>query len=207
MDKYFAWFGLPGSLVLTTLLSITAIALAICFRTKDRKIAAFAMVCCSMGDIVLAGYFGLDELLGTGGFYVGAGIFIIGHLIYIAAYMVQIRTNNYTYKNKGFWCGIVFTAAVFLVITVYMVANGTFPGITMYGICILYACIIGADLSTIWSFSYSACSKKSFAALGVLVFFVSDLVIGIGRLCGINDFDVLIWWLYPIGQFVVILCA
>ena len=123
MDKYFAWFGLPGSLVLTTLLSITAIALAICFRTKDRKIAAFAMVCCSMGDIVLAGYFGLDELLGTGGFYVGAGIFIIGHLIYIAAYMVQIRTNNYTYKNNVrnlyfvclyYWSGFVNNLVIFL---------------------------------------------------------------------------------------------
>lgn len=190
---------------MTTLLSLTAIVLAICFCTKDRKIAASAMVCCSMGDIVLAGYFGMDELLESGGFYVGAGIFIVGHLIYIAAYMVQTRANDYTYKNKGFWGGIVFTAAVFVVITVYMVANITFPGIAMYGIFILYACIIGVNLSTILLFSYSARSKKSFAALGVLVFFIFDLVIG--RLCGINDFDVLIWWLYPMGQFVVILCA
>ena len=193
MDKYFAWFGLPGSLVLTTLLSITAIALTICFRTKDRKIAASAIVCCSMDDIMLAGYFGMDELIGSGAFYVGDGIFSGGHLIYIAAYMVQISVNDYTYKNKGFWGGIVFTTTVFVVITVYMVANGTFPGITMYGICILYACIIGADLSTIWSFSYSACSKKSVAELGVLVFFISDLIIGIGKLCGINYFDVSIW--------------
>ena len=47
----------------------------------------------------------------------------------------------------------------------------------------------------------------SVAAAGALVFFLSDLIIGMGALCQVNQFDSLIWWLYPIGQLLLILCA
>lgn len=207
MNQYFAWFGLSGTLVLSSLLSLTAIALALAFRTKDRILAAIAMVICTGGDIVLGNLFGLDKLLGGSSFFVGAGLFIVGHLFYIAAYAALIRRRGYALKNKGFYAGYIFTALVFLAITVYMLAAGTFPGIALFGICLLYAAIIGTDLSVIWSYAWSRKGWYLLAALGVVVFFVSDLIIGVGRLCDIHAFDWLIWWLYPVGQLGVILFA
>jgi short subunit fatty acids transporter len=34
MNNFFRWFGLPGSFVLTVLMSLLALVLAVCFRTK-----------------------------------------------------------------------------------------------------------------------------------------------------------------------------
>lgn len=205
MNDYFAWFGLSGTFVLTMLLSMLAVGMAVWGKTKDRILCAAAMLFCSGGDIVLAGLFGISEALHGNHFYVGAGLFIIGHLFYIAAYVSLIRSKGFPLITKGFWTGVIFTVAVFAVLTVYMIAAGTFPGAALYGMCLLYAVIIGADLSVIWSFAYSSRSKRSIVALAVLVFFISDLIIGVGRLCDIHQFDEWIWWLYPIGQIGVII--
>lgn len=207
MNQYFAWFGLSGTLVLTALLSLTAIVLAIVFRTKDRVLCAAGMLFSSGGDIALAGLFGLRELLPGTSFFLGAGLFIIGHLFYIAAYLSLIRSNRYRIRTKGFWVGVIFTVIVFVGVTVYMLLANTFPGAALYGICVLYAAIIGADLAVIWSYAYSRRSLRSIVALGVLAFFISDLIIGIGKLCAVTQFDGLIWWLYPLGQLLIILCG
>lgn len=207
MNEYFAWFGLSGSLVLTSLLSLLAITLAAVFRTKDRFLCALGMLFCSGGDIVLAGLFGIKEVMAGTYFFLGAGLFIIGHLLYIAAYRSKIAALGLTLKNKGFYGGIGFTVLVFGLLTGYMLIAGKFPGAAMFGICLLYACIIGADLSVIWSYAFARRGIHALAALGVLIFFLSDLIIGMGRLCGIHQFDNLIWWLYPVGQLGVILFA
>lgn len=207
MNQYFAWFGLSGTLVLTCLLSLLAILLAAAFRTRDRLLCAIGMVICSGGDIVLGGLFGISRILPGTYFFLGAGLFIIGHLLYIAAYRRKIADLGLTLKNRGFYGGIGFTVLVFVVITAYMLLTGNFPGAAMYGICLLYAVIIGADLSVIWSYAFSRRGIHMLAALGVLIFFLSDLIIGVGRLCGIHQFDSLIWWLYPVGQVGVILFA
>lgn len=207
MNQYFAWFGLSGTLVLTLLLSLFAIIMAAVFRTRDRRLCAVGMLFCSAGDIVLAGLFGISERMPGTYFYFGAGLFIIGHLLYIAAYHSLIASKNYPLKNKGFFGGICFTVLVFVVLTVYMLTSGSFPGIVMYAVCLIYAVIIGSDLSVIWSYAYSRKGIHALAAAGVLVFFLSDLIIGIGKLCGIHQFDEWIWWLYPIGQIGVILFA
>lgn len=35
MDAFFGWFGLPGTFVLTVLLSLLALTLALIFRTRE----------------------------------------------------------------------------------------------------------------------------------------------------------------------------
>lgn len=207
MNRYFAWFGLSGTLVLTLLLSLTALVLALCYRTKDRLLCAIGMLLSSGGDIVLAGLFGIAERFPGIYFYLGTGFFILGHLLYIAAYRAKTRAAGCRIYNRGFWCGVIFTAFVFAFLTVYMLSAKVFPGIQMYGLCLVYTIIIGANLSVIWSYAYTRRGIHMLAALGVLIFFVSDLIIGAGRLCGIEQFDFLIWWLYPIGQFLMIVFA
>lgn len=207
MNQYFNWFGMSGTFVLTMLLSLFAVLLAVLRPSRHRRLCALGMLFCSAGDIVLAGLFGIGEALPDTYFFLGAGLFIIGHLLYIAAYRVQISGKGYRLRNRGFRSGILFTVLVFAVLTVYMLATNSFPGLAMYGICLLYAVIIGGDLSVIWSYAYSRRGIPSLASLAVLVFFLSDLIIGMGKLCGLHQLDELIWWLYPVGQFGVILFA
>lgn len=207
MNQYFAWFGLSGTLVLTSLLSLLAVTLALAFPSRHRRLGALGMLTCSGGDIVLAGLFGISGALPGTSFFLGAGLFIIGHLLYIAAYLSKLRSRGYVLRNRGFYGGIGFTSLVFLAITVWMLLSGSFPGPAMYGICALYAMIIGSDLSVIWSYAFSRRGISALCAWGVLIFFLSDLIIGIGRLCGVHQLDWLIWWLYPVGQIGVIVFA
>lgn len=207
MNQYFAWFGLSGSLVLTSLLSLLAITLALMFPSRHRRLCALGMLFCSGGDIVLAGLFGISDALPGTYFFLGAGLFIIGHLLYIAAYHDRISRRGYILCNRGFYGGVAFTILVFVVLTAWMLLSGSFPGPAMYGICVAYAIIIGSDLSVIWSYGFSRRGIHALCALGVLIFFLSDLIIGMGKLCGLHDFDWLIWWLYPVGQLGVILFA
>ena len=44
MNRYFACFGLPGSLVLTGLMSLLALVLALCFPTPARWLCLAAML-------------------------------------------------------------------------------------------------------------------------------------------------------------------
>ncbi len=207
MDAFFGWFGLPGTFVLTVLLSLLALTLALIFRTRDRTFAAAAMLVCSLGDLVMTNFGNIRRFLPFPGLYLGAALFIVGHLLYIAAFASLIRKNRYPVYTRAFGMGVVLTAAVFAAVVVFMVTGDTFPGAAMAAVCGIYACVIGASLSLIWSYAYSERTVRSVAAAGVLVFFLSDLIIGMGALCQVNQFDSLIWWLYPIGQLLLILCA
>ena len=76
-------------------------------------------------------------------------------------------------------------------------------------LCVIYMCIIGCNCAVIFSYAWSVKSIRSLAALGALSFFLSDLIIGVEALTGYTT-DFLwgmIWWLYPIGQFFIILPA
>ena len=56
MNRYFSWFGLPGTVVLTALLSLMALIMLILFPTESRFWCLLAMLLSSMGDIVLGGF-------------------------------------------------------------------------------------------------------------------------------------------------------
>lgn len=49
MQKYFEWFGLPGSFVLSMLLSLFALVMALIFPTGDRMLCLAAMAFSTMG--------------------------------------------------------------------------------------------------------------------------------------------------------------
>ena len=77
MDAFFGWFGLPGTFVLTVLLSLLALTLALIFRTRDRTFAAAAMLVCSLGDLVMTNFGNIRRFLPFPGLYLGAALFIV----------------------------------------------------------------------------------------------------------------------------------
>ena len=84
MSRYFAWFGLPGSLVLTLLLLLFALCLAVLCGGADRWICFFAMILSSCGDIFLMN---LDFIRSwfENYFVIGAAFFMVSHLVYLTA--------------------------------------------------------------------------------------------------------------------------
>lgn len=71
MHRFFAWFGLPGKLVLTALISLTAIVLAVIDPTPTRIICIPAMLLSSLGDIILMNYKPITKHLPVKGFIAG----------------------------------------------------------------------------------------------------------------------------------------
>ena len=201
MTKFFAWFGLPGSLVLTLLLSTLALALALGFRCPDRWLCLAAMLLSSMGDIVLMNWRGIGSRMPVPYFYVGAVLFIAAHCFYTAAYGVLIRNGGYSYRNPGFWAGIALIVLVGVVVSVLCFRRVRIDW-TMYGLCIVYLCVIGCMLVTVFSYAWSVRSLRSLVCVGAVAFFLSDLIIGVGKLLHFTTprLQDMIWELYPIGQ-------
>ena len=71
-----------------------------------------------------------------------------------------------------------------------------------------YTMILGMNLSIIFSFSYVSESfeRAMLASIGVLLFFISDLFIGLETFLGVKSKTIreLVWWFYPIGQILII---
>ena len=208
MYKYFSWFGLPGSMVLSGLLSLTALVLALCFTGKDRWLYCAAMILSTIGDLFMANFSSISEKLPVPSFFVGATFFIFAHILYIFTYRVLIRQNGFVLVNPGFLAAVVFVLACGALVLGKCLRNGNVDW-AMLILCVIYMCIIGFNCATIFSYAWSVKSIRSIAALGALSFFLSDLIIGVEALTGFTtDFLwEMIWWLYPIGQFLMILPA
>ncbi|MBQ4591361.1 MAG: lysoplasmalogenase [Clostridia bacterium] len=208
MNHYFRWFGLPGSFVLTMLMFALALVLALCFHTKDRWWCLAAMLLSSLGDIVLMNFRGVGDKMPIPYFYVGAFFFIFAHLLYTGGYLTLIREHRFKYINPGFWTAVGVILAAGLLLT-FLSLRDKNASAAMYVLCLTYMCIIGTACATIFSYAWSIRSWRSIAALGALSFFISDYIIGIGKLMGYSTpaLQEAIWWFYPIGQIIIIICG
>ena len=74
---------------------------------------------------------------------------------------------------------------------------------------IFYLWITGINYATIFSYAISARSMESIALIGGLSFLASDVIIGFERFLGLKSKVAreLVWWLYPIGQIILIIMA
>lgn len=206
LNRYFAWFGLRGSLVLTILLSLFALILALIFPNKARWICFVAMVLSSIGDVFLMHFTSIERLLPFPSFFAGAFAFMLSHIVYIIAFSTEIRIGGYRFVNPGFYIGLgIVLATMVTVFTMALRQNYISP--IMVSLCFVYAVIIGANCVTIFSYAWSVRSWRSIAALGALSFFISDLIIGLNKLLIPipSDWSNAIWWFYPIGQILILL--
>ncbi len=207
MNAYFAWFGLPGTFVLTVLLSLLALVLAVIRRKKHAWICFAAMLMSSVGDLFMTRFMGIDALV-PNAFLCGAGAFAVSHIIYLCAFRVLIRKHGYRTANSGMLCAILIACGCLAYFTYICAQRGDF---SMYFVCMAYLVVISANCGTIFSYARSRAGDGApltlLAAVGALSFMLSDFIIGLGALAGIYDFDFLIWWLYPIGQLLMLLFA
>lgn len=204
MDKYFKCFGLPGSLPLTGLMSLLAVVLALAFPTQARWLCAAAMILSSVGDIFLMHLPVIEKNI-PHYFYIGAGFFMAAHMLYALCYARLIRQSGAAIFNPG--------AAILLVIAAVMAAwfilSARARGrMDQLPLILVYIALISLDCMMVFSYAWSQGMTNPLAILaaaGAVSFFLSDLIIGLGIVMGVKDYDHLIWWLYPIGQILMIL--
>ena len=204
MEKYFAWFGLPGTFVITMLLSAFALLRAV-VRPKraDRWVCFLAMALSSCGDLFMTNFRGIRYRV-PDGFVTGAVFFAISHAVYIIAYRMLAKKREVKLFNAGFCAGLVIFGGVLAYITWLCAQRGNFA---MYPLAAAYLVVISVNGCSILSYVWGSLRKRPWmicAGVGVISFMASDLIIGLGLLAGIGRYDHLIWWLYPIGQMLMV---
>lgn len=208
MNHYFSWFGLPGSFVLTILLSLLALVLALLSPSPSRWFCFAAMAASSIGDIFLMRFHGLERIF-PNYFVIGAAFFMLAHLLYFNTYRLLAKKHSYPFMNTGVIIIAVIAVICLVYFTVICTQRAHFDW-RRYFLAMIYLCMISLGSSMIFSYSFSHMHVNPFsliAAIGALSFLISDLIIGLGLLAGIPRFDHLIWWFYPIGQVLIILFA
>jgi len=204
MDSYFRWYGLPGSVVLTALLSALALILALCNPTPVRWVCFAAMALSSVGDLFLARFGGLDRIF-PNYFVIGAGFFMAAHILYILCYGMKIHGSGALFWNGGAIAAIAIGVIIAFLLCRLAMSTGNMSVLLLI---LVYALIIVGNCMTVFSYAWSTHSFFSFlAVVGVISFFASDLVIGLGIAGDIHQYDFLIWWLYPVGQVLLIFGA
>jgi len=204
MDKYFKCFGLPGSLPLTGLMSLLAFVLAVCFPAPARWLCAAAMILSSVGDIFLMHLPVIEKNI-PNHFYIGAGFFMVAHVLYALCYLRLIRQSGAASMNPGAGIMLLIAAAMAVWFVCCARALGRMDQLPLI---LVYIAMISLDCTMIFSYAWSQgwgnpCALL--AAVGAVSFFLSDLIIGLDMVMGITRCNDLIWWLYPIGQILMIL--
>jgi len=206
MDSYFRWFGLPGSAVLTGLLSAFSLILALIDPTPARWVCFAAMALSSVGDLFLARFMGLDRIF-PNYFLIGACFFMAAHLVYILCYAMKIQAAGAAFFNAGVVIAAVLGTALMTLLFVLCVKKGNLKSLVLI---LIYGIIIFSNCATVFSHAWSQGGhsfRAVLGAVGALSFLLSDLVIGLGIAGDVHRYDFLIWWLYPIGQLLLIIAA
>ena len=191
---------IPGKITLSLLMLLLAMILALFVPTLDRIFCIFAMFFSFFGDITLnSSKKSSGKLLLVGGLF-----FIVAHLFYALAYANKISEMQFAFFNHG----VIFSVVV-LVLATFIVLSQK-PRLTaLLAFGVIYLWLTGIDYTIICSYAYSSNSVASLSAAGAIMFLASDVIIGLERFTGLKSKTAreLVWWLYPIGQTLIIIFA
>lgn len=195
---------IPGKITLSFLMFIFAISMYLIFRTVDRAICILAMAFSFAGDIALNHKKNHNEQ-SKKDFIIGGIFFIVAHICYCMAYYRKILINNYSLFNIG----SIFVISILVAITITILVLNVSKNIKLLIFAITYLWITGINYWAIFSYAFSAASLESIVAIGGLMFLASDVIIGLEKFSGLKSklARELVWWLYPLGQIILIAIA
>ena len=199
MRKYNTFFISIG-------LSLFALLMAVRMETIHFWLCFVAMFICTIGDIILANFYGFQVKFPFPIFIAGGVVFMFGHLGYVIAFVVRMKEYGYTFCNTGFKLSVAFVVAVYLLL-IYFGKKKKGIKFIEAALCGLYCFFVGLDLCTAVSFSWSHGGLVWIRAFGAFCFFVSDYLIGVDRLVGGPKYRLQqgIWMFYPVGQLLLLL--
>ena len=196
---------ISGKIALSLLMfTLSAILFAV-FRSFDRAVCVFAMLFSFIGDYTLN--HNRDHSKQTKNEFIIGGIaFIVAHIFYSVAYGSLIVKNGFAFFNFGAF----LTVVILSMISIFMfikTENTVHSKLFYFGLAYLW--ITGINYCAIFSYAISAKSYAYLAMAGGLMFLASDVIIGMEKFLDLKSpiARELVWWLYPIGQILLIVMA
>ncbi len=194
---------IPGKISLSFLMVSLSICLFLIFKTYDRALCVLALFFSFSGDLLLNNK-QIPSKQRKSSLILGATSFTLAHIFFFFAYLNKIMENNYYYFNKG----VILAFLILLSLTFFLIFSTNNPS-NLFVIGLIYLWITGINYITIFSYSFSAQHLVYLPAFGGMLFLISDVIIGLENFSTLKSrlARELIWWLYPIGQILIIIFA
>lgn len=204
MNVWFSWFGLPGTLVLTSLMSILSVVLAIIFPSAQRFLSIPGMLLWSLGDIILMDYRPVTDKLPVKGFVAGGLAFFAGHMFFTASFITVMIRNGVGIPNIGTAVGICLYVICCTLLSVFSRGRKGRSMLLLFCLYIGALAIVGTAADSV---AYALGGRYILSAVGVISFIVSDMLIGFDNVCGMTfpAQDRLVWTFYPIGVILILI--
>ncbi len=204
MYRFFAWFGFSGKRVLSCLLSLFAIILFVINPSAPRALVVVAMLFSTAGDFFMSG---ADDPSHKGNAYFikGGLVFAVAHLSYVAAYLVRLNFDFPAFN----WGSAVAVALFILGLLMMLLMRRTVINRKLWQYCLAYLLIIAANGFVVCTYAAHMGGIHLLAGVGAVCFILSDALIALRTFSHISFFSSqagrdLVWWLYPIGQILLI---
>ncbi len=193
----------PGKIILSFLMFIFSIVIFFIWPSLERFICFAAVFFSFLGDIMLNSK--RDHNLQTDSDVLFGGIaFIFAHIFFCGAYLSEILL----YRKRFSIYGPILALVILISITAFMLYKKKRDERTkLFYFGIAYLWLTGINYSTVFAYAFSVKSIKSLCMLGGLMFLASDVIIGCEKFLGLRSklARELVWWLYPIGQILLII--
>ncbi len=187
----------------TMLLSVIAIVRYIVFPSLPRETCMYAILLSTFADLILMNYRGIPKLVfKKANFGVGAFLFGIVQILYHICFLRVMEISALvTLNHAGYvalFIGVLVIPSLLFIMSernhIYII------GVLIYSICLLF------NMMTIFNAAYMLGNRHIFAAIGIVLFMVSDMFILIRENMKDSTFvRKLIWIFYPLGQIMIIL--
>lgn len=194
---------MPASvkIIMTALLSLTAIALFVFLGGMSRRDCMIAMLLSTVGDLFMIDGV-IDLPVST---YVGAAFFMAAHVVYAGCFMKKSKAQGFEYKNKGFKLGLAIMLVSAAVLGVLAFTVPEEPIAVMFFLILIYIAVIGYNLCSQFSFAFSAKGIYFILPFAITLFYATDLFIFNDMLNIEHTTRNLVWYGYPLAQLLIIL--
>lgn len=190
-----------AKMIMTAILSITAILLFVFLGGRSRRECMIAMLLSTIGDVFM-----VDGVINWEySTFVGAAMFIAAHIVYAGCFVKNINERGYTYCNKGFNAGLwlMILSAVILGVLAFTIPEK--PAVLMFFLILIYIAVIGYNLCSQFSFAYSAKGVFYVLPVAITLFYLTDIFIFFDMLDIEHSTRNLVWYGYPLAQLAIIL--
>ena len=190
----------------TVLLSLIAIAMFVINPTSGQKICMCAIFVSTIADLILMDYNNIPSMVFKNKhFYMGMLVFAVTHILYSYCFTKFIMLQDFVIKDIGVALPLsvlVMTISVSLWFYLSPKKSKIFKLASF-----MYMAIINVTLAVIFVCADLFNGTLVYAAIGIAMFLVSDMLILIREtIWNTESIKKAIWIFYPLGQ-ILILCS